>query len=533
MLPESIPQYSVGPFFGFVANAVMTILCLVIMALYHHYRPLRSLFFFNLFITACFSGWVIYSLQRSPESILWGYKVMFASLALLPASWLWFYLTLIDERAKGLAWTVTGISLFLAAIALLGKGSWFLGPLLEPDRIAANILRPQSQLLRPLILCFCLMACLFYFSLILLRLRHFKDQRTYLIPVAAGLFIWLLGGIHDSLRVAGISIFIRDQILWFTSFWLSIFLTIAVALHFSSLEKAVREARDVFERFVPPAYLRRIALKGLGSIRLGEADQQWVTILCCDIRGFTPLSERLDPTQLVNFVNQILEKITSVVKRWGGVIDKFLGDAVLCIFEEPDSAERATSCGLDMLSTVSSFNAERNLPTDQTVKIGIGIHIGSVILGTIGSPERMDSTVLGLTVNLAKRLEEATKPLGAEMLISDEVADRLSTGPDYRLRKLGRVLVKGYSSPVAITEVYNHDPPEVRNLKDRVAPIMSEGIDLFNVGQRDAALSKFQEAHSLYPLDLALHLLTTSLKQTLDQEERDNKGNRDVLFDFR
>jgi class 3 adenylate cyclase len=233
---------------------------------------------------------------------------------------------------------------------------------------------------------------------------------------------------------------------------------------------------------------------------------------------------------LVNFVNQVLEKITSVVKRWEGVIDKFLGDAVLCIFEEPDSAERAVACGLGMLSTVRSFNAEKHLPTDQTVKIGIGIHIGSVILGTIGSSERMDSTVLGLTVNLAKRLEEATKPLGAEMLISDEVAHRLPTGPTYRLRKLGKVLVKGYSVPVAVTEVYNHDPPEVRDLKDRIAPIMSEGIDLFNVGHMDAALSKFQEAHSLFPSDLPLHLLITSLKQTLNQEE---KGNRDVLLDFR
>jgi class 3 adenylate cyclase len=530
MLPDFIPYYSMGPFFAFAANAVMAILCLVIMALYRHYRPLRSLFFFNLLITFCFSGWVLYSFQKSPESILLGYKIMFAALALLPASWLWFYLNLTNERAKGLLWTVTGISLILAAVALLGKGPWFLGLPLEPDRIAANILRPQSKFLRPLILYFCLGACLFYFSLIMLRLRHFKDQRTYLLPVATGLFIWFLGGIHDSLRVAGVTLFMKDQILWLASFWLSIFLTIAIALHFRSLEKAVREARDVFERFVPPAYLRRIATKGLGSIRLGEADQQWVTILCCDIRGFTPLSERLNPTQLVYFVNQVLERITSVVKRWRGVIDKFLGDAVLCIFEEPEAAERAVACGLDMLSTVRSFNNEKNLPTDQTVKIGIGVHIGPVILGTIGSSERMDSTVLGLTVNLAKRLEEVTKPLGTEMLISDEVAKRLPAGHAYRLRNLGEVLVKGYSAPVAISEVYNHDPPEVRNLKDRIEPIMSEGIDLFKIGRMDAALSKFQEAHSLFPLDLPLHLLITSLKQTLGQEE---KGTKVTLLDLR
>jgi adenylate cyclase len=520
MLPDFIPHHSVGPFFGFIANAVMTILCLVTMALYRHYRPLRSLFFFNLFITFCFSGWVVYSLQRSPESILLGYKIMFATLALLPASWLWFYSTLINERSSGLTWTVTGMSLILAATALLGKGPWFLGPSLEPDRIAANILRPQSQFLRPLILYFCLVACLFYFSLIMLRLRRFKDQRTYLLPVATGLLIWFLGGIHDSLRVAGVTILIKDQILWFTSFWLSIFLTIAVALHFRSLEQAVREARDVFERFVPPAYLRRIAVKGLGSIRLGEADQQWVTILCCDIRGFTPLSERLNPSQLVAFVNQLFERITSVVNRWRGVIDKFLGDAVLCIFEEPDSAERAVGCGLDMLSAVKSFNAEKNLPTDQTVKIGIGVHTGPVILGTIGSSERMDSTVLGLTVNLAKRLEEVTRPLGVDMLISDQVTHRLPTGHTYRFRKLGDVLVRGYSEPVAVAEVYNHDPPELRNLKDRIEPILSEGIKLFKTGLLEDAFSKLQEAQSILPQDLPLHLLITSLRETLGQGQK-------------
>jgi adenylate cyclase len=530
MLTDFIPHHSVGPFFGFVANAVMTIICLVILALYRHYPPLRSLFFFNLFITFCFSGWVVYSLQRSPESILLGYKIMFAALALLPASWFWFYSTLINERSRGLTWTVTGMSLILAAIAFLGKGPLFLGPALEPDGIAANILRPQSQLLRPLILYFCLVSCLFYFSLIMLRLWRFKDQRTYLLPVATGLLIWFLGGIHDSVRVAGVTILIKGQILWFTSFWLSIFLTIAVALHFRSLEQAVREARDVFERFVPPAYLRRIAAEGLGSIRLGEADQQWVTILCCDIRGFTPLSERLNPSQLVAFVNQLFERITSVVNRWRGVIDKFLGDAVLCIFEEPGSAERAVACGLSILSSVKSFNAEKNLPTDQTIKMGIGIHTGPVILGTIGSSDRMDSTVLGLTVNLAKRLEEITKPLGIDMIISDQVANRLPTGHTYRLRKLGEVSVKGYSEPVAVAEVYNHDPSELQNLKGRIEPIMSEGIDLFKAGHLEDAFSKLREAQSIFPQDLPLHLLITSLGQTLGRGE---KARGVTLLDFR
>jgi len=323
---------------------------------------------------------------------------------------------------------------------------------------------------------------------------------------------------------------LRDQVLWFTSFWLSIFLTIAVALHFRSLDQAVRESRDVFERFVPPAYLRRIAAEGLGSIRLGKADQQWVTILCCDIRGFTSLSERLNPSQLVAFVNQLLEKVTSAVNEWRGIIDKFLGDAVLCIFEEPGSAERAVACGISMLSAVKAFNTEKGLPTDQPVKIGIGVHTGPVILGTIGSSDRMDSTVLGLTVNLAKRLEEVTRPLGVDMLISDQVARRLPVEHTYRFRKLGDVFLRGCSEPLSVAEVYNHDPPGVRNLKDRIGPIISEGIELSKTGQLENAFLRFQEAQSILPEDLPLHLLMTSLRKTLDKGE---KIKETTLLDFR
>jgi adenylate cyclase len=365
----------------------------------------------------------------------------------------------------------------------------------------------------------------------MIRLYRSKAPRpVYLLPVAIGLFFWFLGGLHDAIRSTGVILLSKNQVLWFTSFWLSILLTVAVALHFRSLEHAVREARDVFERFVPPAYLRRIAAEGLGAIRLGEADQQCVTILCCDIRGFTPLSERLNPSQLVAFVNQLFERMTSAVNGQRGVIDKFLGDAVLCIFEEPHSAERAVSCGLDMLSAVHSFNLEKKLTADQTVKIGIGVHTGPVVLGTIGSPDRMDSTVLGLTVNLAKRLEEVTRPLGVDMIISEEVACQLPKGHHHRLRRIGRILVKGYSEPVAVAEVYDHDPQELRDLKERINPMMSEGVDLLEADRLEDALLKFQQAQALFFQDLPLRLMITSLRQDLDQGK---EGKRAILLDFR
>lgn len=458
MLPNLIPHYSVGPFIGFVANAVMAILCLVTLILYHSYRPLRSLFLFYLLFTFFFLGWVIYGFQKSPQSILLGYRIDLAALALLPASWAWFNSSLSNDRLGKLSRSMIGISLLLAGLALLGQGPWLMGSPPVPHEIASGILRPQSKVLRPLIHSFSLLICLFYFLLTVHKLWQMKAQRpAYLLPFAIGMAFWFLGGLHDALRSAGMPVPIDGQILWFTSFWLSIFLTITVALHFRSLELAIREARDVFEKFVPPAYLRRIASRGLGSIRPGEADQQWATILCCDIRGFTTLSERLPPGQLITLVNQLYEEIAHVVNTKQGVIDKFLGDAVLCIFEGADSAQRAVACGVEMLAAVRAFNAENDSPANQSIQIGIGVHCGTVILGTIGSSERMDSTVLGLTVNLAKRLEELTKPLNVAMLISEEVARQLPDPHPYPLRNLGEVTVKGHSSPLTVYEVVSHE----------------------------------------------------------------------------
>jgi len=452
VLPNLIPNYSIGPFIGLIANSVMAMLCLVVMFLYSHYRPLKSLFLFYLLSILLFLGWTIYGFQKSPQSILWGYRIDLAALALLPASWAWFNSSLTNRRLGRFSQAVIGIGLILTLLALVGQGTWFLGLPLVPHEVATGILRPQSKLLRPLIHFFSLTAGFVFCYTAFHRLLK-KEDPPYLLPFAIGMILWLLGGFHDILRSSGYLMPFDSQIFWFTSLWLSILLSLSAGLHFRSLEQTIRETRDVFEKFVPPAYLYRIATRGLGAIRPGQADLQHAAILCCDIRGFTALSERLQPDQLVTLVNQLYEEMVHVVNIKQGVIDKFLGDAVLCIFEGPHFAQRAVACGVDLLDSVKAFNAVHRFPVDKAIQIGVGIHSGPVILGTIGSSERMDSTVLGLTVNLTKRLEELTKSMGTEMIVSRQIADQLPEGHPYLLKDLGEVWVKGHSSPLNVCEV--------------------------------------------------------------------------------
>jgi len=130
----------------------------------------------------------------------------------------------------------------LALSSLLGKTPWLFGLPLETHPVYADILRPQSKLLRPIIHLFCMVACLYYFLDTIIRLWRLKNrQPPYLVPFGIGFFLWFLGGLNDGFLTLGVIFFTSEKILWFASFWLSMFLAVAVVLHFRSLELSVRE----------------------------------------------------------------------------------------------------------------------------------------------------------------------------------------------------------------------------------------------------------------------------------------------------
>lgn len=163
-----------------------------------------------------------------------------------------------------------------------------------------------------------------------------------------------------------------------------------------------------------------VALRG-GELMPGGR-RQAVAVLFCDLRGFTRYAEAVAPEQLVEELNDYLGAMVAVVRAEGGVVDKYMGDAVMVVFgipePIPDAAARAVRTGLGMVEALARHNEARHARGLPPLRHGIGIHAGEVVVGNIGTPERMQYTVVGDTVNVAARLEEATKDLGGPILIS-------------------------------------------------------------------------------------------------------------------
>ncbi len=178
---------------------------------------------------------------------------------------------------------------------------------------------------------------------------------------------------------------------------------------------------EKFHLFVPEQLLERIAPKGIESIQLGNVTEEELTILFCDIRGFTAIAESQEARETFEWLNAFFTKMNDCITSHGGFIDKYLGDAIMAVFDQPHShAINAIEAAVAMQESLQEFNASRqkyNLP--DPVNIGTGIHTGIGMIGTLGSDRRMDSTVIGDVVNTASRLENLTKIYGCQIIVSE------------------------------------------------------------------------------------------------------------------
>ena len=215
-----------------------------------------------------------------------------------------------------------------------------------------------------------------------------------------------------------------------------------------------RQIREMFSKYVAPEYVAQLA-DDPSKIALGGRRAE-LTILFSDIRGFTSISEKLEPHQVIEFLNEYLSLMAAIVKQKGGTLDKFIGDAVMAFWGEPvhhpDHADRAADCALAMQETTAQLARRWVAEGKPDIHIGVGINTAEVVVGNIGSVEhKLDYTVIGDGVNLASRLESANKEFKTGIIISEFTLAKL--GDRFDVRALGDVKVKGKERPVAIFEL--------------------------------------------------------------------------------
>ncbi|MEE2730887.1 MAG: 7TM diverse intracellular signaling domain-containing protein [Pseudomonadota bacterium] len=361
--------------------------------------------------------------------------------------------------------------------------------------------------------------------------RGFTAARYYLLAwlsVLVSILLWILNSANVlSSYWAGAYLYqigITLQVLLF-SFALADRINLMRSEREAALKLQLDHSRklvsmsEMFERFVPKQFLNKIARSGIENIELGRADVAEVSILFADVRGFTAMSEALQPQELLNFLNAYLERIDKVIHDHDGFIDKFIGDGVMALFENEKSqvgALNAVNAAIRMQKAVELYNDHRANCGYPPIRIGIGVNTGEVVYGTVGSHDRMDSTVLGDNVNVAARLQDLTKVLRARVVISDHTLDMVGKGHGLIVREVGDVRVRGRREPVHIFEVLNADSE-----LDKAAKLHT--LNDYRLAYDNYRNGRYKEAERLW-LDCLDINPTDTVVQYLIEQCRTNMG---------
>jgi adenylate cyclase len=210
--------------------------------------------------------------------------------------------------------------------------------------------------------------------------------------------------------------------------------------------------RQALERFLSSNIVEKI-LANPNEIHLG-GENQTVTILFSDIRGFTPMAEHMEPHAVVELLNEYFSEMTDLIFESGGTLDKYLGDGIMAVYgapiAKPDDALRATRTAMEMQRALAALNRDWERRGQQPLRMGVGVNTGQVTAGNIGSAKRMDYTVIGDAVNLASRL--CANAAGAQILVSESTYMQLNGS--IPAQRLDPIRVKGKETPVDLYEVF-------------------------------------------------------------------------------
>jgi adenylate cyclase len=249
-----------------------------------------------------------------------------------------------------------------------------------------------------------------------------------------------------------------------------------------------------------PSVAEKVLLAG-AEILGGQSSM--ATVLFSDIRGFTTLTEELGPQATVSLLNEYFTVMVDCIQFEGGMLDKFIGDAIMAVFGTPmthsDDEDRAMRAAINMLRELTNYNLRRASEGKRPVDMGIGINTDNIVSGNIGSPRRMDYTVIGDGVNLASRLESACKQYHSRLLVSESTFKRLRG--TYRSREIDRVVVKGKTQPIGLFEIVDYHTDETFPNLMEVLNAFRHGLKCYRERRWADGINAFRDALSFNPSD--------------------------------
>lgn len=264
------------------------------------------------------------------------------------------------------------------------------------------------------------------------------------------------------------------------------------------------DCEAAYAAFLPPQLLALMGQADIGAARVGQHAERSLSVLFSDIRGFTTLSEGMNQQENFRLLNSYLAGVNPVISGAGGFIAKFIGDGIMALF--PGSADDALQAGIDLLHHLRRYNAQAAAAGRVPIGIGVGINTGITMLGHVGSPERMETTVIGDTVNLASRLETETRTYDVPLLISEHTLYHLADAGRYHVRLIDRVRVKGKVHPQSLYEVFDADEPALLAGKQAALPMFERAVACYHQREMARAEEGFQACLRLAPGDTVTRL---------------------------
>jgi two-component system sensor histidine kinase ChiS len=253
--------------------------------------------------------------------------------------------------------------------------------------------------------------------------------------------------------------------------------------------------------FVPRVFLEILKKESVDQLRLGDHVRQEMTVFFSDIRQFTTLLEALTPEESFKFINSYLARIVPIITKNGGFVDKYIGDAIMAIFPRTNGTDMAVLSAIEIQKTLVEYNIHRAKMNYRPLSIGIGIHIGTLMMGVVGVEDRMQNTVISDAVNHASRLEGMCKAYNVSIVVSEQIFKKLEEPGSYMYRFLGKVRVKGKVEPVSVFEIFDGLNQELLERKKKANRYWEEGMLSFSKKDYLAALKQFRKVREILPED--------------------------------